>query len=172
MLHESPPDCPRVWDLGLDDIVPVSSYGVGVSDEQMRMILRRTDRVMLALDNDEDGRFHTCRLARGGIDSRGKSFNGWITRFSEMTVFNYNGCKEKDPGEMDDDPIATGVATAFSASRLEPVKERPARDVPGRPAAVSRERRRQGARQASPTRRVRNGSRQDRHQHLRGRRTG
>jgi hypothetical protein len=166
---ESPLDAPRTWDVGSDLVVPLSTYGAAISDEQMRLILQRTDKIMFGLDNDRDGVFHTRRIARGGLDKHGAVMRGWYPRFKEMTVFNYPSLRNKDPGEMDDDQVRHGLENAYDAASLQPVKEKREKDdVHGRSAPLPSGSRRSNLRQGTAAGRVRDGARQDRHQHLRG----
>lgn len=101
-LVESPLDALYLDALGYP---AVSSFGAGVSDAQMRLVIERFDEVVLALDNDEAGRNETRRLLRAK----------WHHRLPTL-VFNYKSIAGKDPGEcrpeeikqaMDDATLAT-----------------------------------------------------------------
>lgn len=121
MLIESPLDCPRTHVAIADhypDIIPVSGYGVEVTDVQMRLILERTDKVMFAFDNDKSGRKLTQALSMG-VEKRGRvTRRGWAARFSECTVYNYGDSKGKDQGEQSDDEILWGVEHRFPVASL------------------------------------------------------
>lgn len=65
----------------------LSSFGAGVSDAQMQIVLERFDLLILALDNDDDGRRHTERV-----------YDHWHRRLP-IWVMPYL-VKVKDPGEM------------------------------------------------------------------------
>lgn len=121
MLIESPLDCPRTHAAIADhrpDVVPVSGYGVEVTDVQMRLILERTDKVMFAFDNDKAGRKLTQALSMG-VEKRGKvTRRGWAARFTECTVYNYGDSKGKDQGEQSDDEILWGIEHKFPVASL------------------------------------------------------
>lgn len=90
VLVESPIDCVRLAAAGWRGAV--SGYGVGVSREQLDLILNRAGHLVLALDNDMAGMAKTVDICRN---------------FKRMpiTVFNYGETTAKDPGEMDDTEI-------------------------------------------------------------------
>jgi DNA primase len=86
ILVESPLDA--VYLDGLD-YPAVASFGAGVSDAQMRLIIEHFDELILALDNDEAGRNETRRLLT----------EKWHHRIP-IQIFDYGSSKGKDPGEL------------------------------------------------------------------------
>lgn len=92
ILVESPLDVVRLYSEGITG--GLSSFGVIVSDEQKRLLLKYTDELVLALDNDQDGRIHTERLWRQ-----------WSGAF-RLWVITYAGISAKDIGEMDGPQIS------------------------------------------------------------------
>lgn len=129
VLIESPLDCPRTYAAIGDhypDHIPVSGYGAEITDVQMRHILRRTDRIMFALDNDKPGRKLTQALAMGE-QKRGQIIRrGWGARFKECLVYNYGDTEAKDQGEQLDDDVLWSIEHAFpiAALRLGPLKRK------------------------------------------------
>lgn len=103
VLLESPLDVVRLWTAGYDG--GLSSYGVHISTDQVRLLLHLADRVTLALDNDDDGWATTKRLAP---DLRRRVPTRYLT---------YEGTSAKDIGEMTDAQIDAQVQGAASAFR-------------------------------------------------------
>jgi Toprim-like/CHC2 zinc finger len=93
VLVESPLDCLRLAAAGCPGAV--SGYGVGVSREQLDLILNKASHLVLALDNDIAGMAKTVDICRN-------------FRRMPVTVFNYGETTAKDPGEMDDSEILWG----------------------------------------------------------------
>jgi DNA primase len=91
VLIESPLDACVVRSAGVPGAL--SSFGAGVSDAQMQIILERFDSLVLALDNDPDGRKHTERV-----------YNDWHRRLPVLVMPYLTPVK--DPGEMSDRLIA------------------------------------------------------------------
>lgn len=102
ILVESPLDVVRLWDCGYDGAV--SSFGVHVDDQQLRLIVHVADEVVLALDNDDAGRAETQRIVR----------QAHLYRRLPVRLFNYGASNAKDVGEMDDDAIDHGIRYARS----------------------------------------------------------
>jgi DNA primase len=103
VLVESPLDAAYLDGLGY---AAMSSFGAGVSDSQMRLIIERFDELVLALDNDEAGRNETTRLLT----------EHWHHRIP-ITVFNYsNALKGKDPGELSANQIRAGLEDSTLAA--------------------------------------------------------
>jgi DNA primase len=102
ILVESPLDVLRLRTAGFPG--GLSSYGVGVSQEQMRLIMDRTDTLIVALDNDRDGT-KMCEEIR----------RGWGRRGLHLRYFNYTGTSAKDPGDMTDAEIGRAVDSAYSS---------------------------------------------------------
>jgi DNA primase len=98
VLVESPLDCVYLDGLGL---AAVASYGAAVSDQQLRLLVERANRVILALDNDKAGITATQKILR----------EHWHHRLP-MTVFDYSHTQGKDPGECSPDEVYDGVRTA------------------------------------------------------------
>jgi hypothetical protein len=87
VLVESPLD---VLVLAQHGYPAVSSFGAQHSHEQLRLIRTRSPRLLVAYDNDDQGKAATYELLR---DQR-------IT-FDAVSVLNYDGCAyAKDPGEI------------------------------------------------------------------------
>lgn len=99
ILVESPLDAVLIHSLGISGAV--ASYGALVSDAQMRIVRRRSDRLILALDNDTAG-----NTARDALYAR------WRPRGVPMLYLNYTGTTGKDPGELQDHQIRRAVETA------------------------------------------------------------
>jgi DNA primase len=86
ILVESPLDIVYLEGLGYP---AVASFGAGVSDAQMRLIIEHFDELILALDNDEAGRNETRRLLT----------EKWHHRIP-IQIFDYGSSRGKDPGEL------------------------------------------------------------------------
>jgi Toprim-like len=99
VLVESPLDAVLLHSLGITGAV--ASYGALVSDAQMRILRRRCDRLILALDNDAAG-----NAARNALYTR------WRPRGIPMLYLNYTHAVGKDPGELTDAQIRRAVETA------------------------------------------------------------
>ncbi len=92
ILLESPLDVLRLHSVGV--LGGVSSYGVHVSDTQMELVEDVADHLVLALDNDKDGRNLTRELVKG-----------WAKRIP-MSVLNYGQTPDiKDIGDMNSKQI-------------------------------------------------------------------
>lgn len=115
ILMESPLDVPRLYAAGFEG--GLAAFGVYVSDDQMRLLLSLTDELILALDNDDNGVTETHRLITGENLRRKKNRQGiaWLTKFSDLRVYNYGDSSAKDPGEQDDDEIEWGIENAIPA---------------------------------------------------------
>lgn len=103
VVVESPLDVLRVWDAGYDC---VATWGARVSDIQIALIQQIIDqfqgRLVLAMDNDEEGHAANADLSR--------SFSGVPLR-----VINYEGkYVAKDVGEMFRDQIQDRIDRAIS----------------------------------------------------------
>lgn len=106
ILVESPLDAVRLasagWEGGL------ATYGVEISDEQVNLIVKSVDSLVLALDDDGPGRKGTRDL----IERLGRRM--------PVRVFNYDGApsvkggRAKDPGDMYDEDIDYAMETAQS----------------------------------------------------------
>jgi hypothetical protein len=136
-IIESPLDCAYLRSAGV--LNAVSSMGANVTDAQMRLILEKTDRVVLALDNDEAGKMATRVIARGEV-KRGKvTRQGWMHRFASMRVFDYDMAGGgKDPGEIayEDCVIGYGAAKTVIDLGLRPVDRTPFQEKAKRRAAT------------------------------------
>lgn len=95
VLVESPVDTVRLHAAGIRN--GVSSFGVSVSAIQLSLILRDTEHLVLALDNDRAGVSETARICRDA-----KSISG-------VRIFSYGDSPAKDPGEMTDKEIQEGM---------------------------------------------------------------
>jgi hypothetical protein len=79
----------------------VASFGATVSDEQRRLLTHIANRVVIAMDNDE-----------AGIKSSKNLYNLLDTPRRGIRWWNYSGTDAKDIGDMTDDEIERGLATA------------------------------------------------------------
>lgn len=113
ILVESPLDVVKLHSEGFDN--GVSSFGVAVSEDQMRLLLSMTQDVVLALDNDDNGERWTRRLITGDRGAKKPRGVAWATKFN-MTVFNYKRTDAKDPGEMTGDEIEWALAHAIHST--------------------------------------------------------
>lgn len=108
ILTESPLCAVRIGSIGIPGAM--SSFGVQVSDVQMRLIQERTSLLILALDNpyiDTAGRQMTEFLYRK-----------WSARGMRIKCFNYAGADGKDPSELSDAEVERGVENACSLRSL------------------------------------------------------
>lgn len=113
VLMESPLDVLRLYTVGYEG--GLSSFGAAVSQTQMRTIVSVTDEMIVALDNDEDGRMHAEEL-RVGKWERGKLVSpGWRGKL-HMRFFNYRNNPAKDIGDSEDGFIEYGLANSQHAS--------------------------------------------------------
>lgn len=113
---ESPLDVLRLFSAGYEG--GLSTFGAEVSLAQMQLIETVTDEVVVALDNDKDGRLHAEELRVGkwenGTMARRPFAKGMSVRF-----FNYEatGSEEKDLGGMEqNDMIERGLYEAQHSS--------------------------------------------------------
>jgi DNA primase len=97
IMVEAPLDAAVIWSAGIPGAL--SSYGAGVSDVQMQLVLERFDSLILALDNDPDGRKNSERI-----------YNEWHRRM-QILVMPYM-YKVKDPGEMAHTEIRASISKA------------------------------------------------------------
>lgn len=102
ILLESPLDAVRLASVGIPG--GVASYGAYVSDTQMRLLRRRVDRVVLALDNDT-----------AGLAAAAQVYARWRPRGLRMKFLNYTGTEAKDVGDMTDAQIHAAVEGARAA---------------------------------------------------------
>lgn len=98
VLVESPLDVVRLWQCG---IPAVSSMGAYVSNDQVTLLARNCETVVMALDNDVTGRQQSQRIGPF-LRRRGAAVIDW----------RYDG-RYKDPGdyESDEDLIAAWKST-------------------------------------------------------------
>jgi 5S rRNA maturation endonuclease (ribonuclease M5) len=102
VLVESPLDVLRLHSAGV--LGGVSSYGSEVSDEQMRLIVSETDRLLVAMDNDTSGDKSNKRLKQG------------FAHRVRMTFLSYDHCPDlKDIGDMTDAQIHRAINESFSS---------------------------------------------------------
>ena len=89
VLVESPLDVCRLAQAGVD---AVASYGAFVSKEQIRLLLDASERIVLALDADVEGRRQTDAIWQR------------LARAVPTDIASYpTGCK--DPGDMTDEQV-------------------------------------------------------------------
>lgn len=110
VLLESPLDVCRLSDAGVDG--GLAAYGVGVSENQMRLILSLTDHLLLALDNDTEGEKRSEIILKGS-----RRLPAWLPRFGSVRVVRYpEEPYFKDIGEMTDKEIRRAVKRSVEAS--------------------------------------------------------
>lgn len=102
VLVESPLDVVRFASV-FDRPQAVASFGAGVSESQMNILMDICKCLIIAMDNDEAGEASSKRLF--SLPYRFRNGIKW---------FNYGDSKAKDIGEMSDDEIELGVTTATS----------------------------------------------------------
>lgn len=108
ILTESPLCSVRIGSIGIPGAM--ASFGVHVTDAQMRFIQTSASSLILALDNpfkDEAGRKMTELLYRR-----------WSALGLRVKCFNYSGMAGKDPGELSDAEIERGIETACGLRSL------------------------------------------------------
>jgi hypothetical protein len=89
-LVESPLDVVR---LAAVHVTAVSSFGAFVSKTQVRLLIDAADRIILALDNDEEGQKQTARIFP------------YVNRFVPTKIAQMpEGAK--DPGDCDDEQLS------------------------------------------------------------------
>jgi hypothetical protein len=97
IIVEAPLDAAVIRSAGIPGAL--SSFGAGISDAQMQIVLEQFDTLILALDNDPDGRKNTERV-----------YANWHRRL-RILVMPYL-VKVKDPGEMEYDDIRRCLGAA------------------------------------------------------------
>jgi DNA primase len=102
LLVESPLDVAYLDTL---DVPAVAAFGCQVTDMQMKLLIERLDRLVLALDDDKAGSTETQRLLN----------DKWHRRIP-TTVFNYQGLGGKDPGELPPLAVRKGLERAVRAT--------------------------------------------------------
>jgi hypothetical protein len=102
VLVESPLDVAYLDTLG---VPALAAFGCQVSDMQMKLLVERLHRLVLALDDDAAGRKETRRL----------QIEKWHHRIP-MTMFNYRGLNGKDPGELSPLAVHRGLEKATLAA--------------------------------------------------------
>jgi hypothetical protein len=142
VLLESPLDVLRLYSAGWEG--GVSSYGAAVSLAQMQLIEVITDEIVVALDNDKDGRLHAEEL-RDGRWERGKRVRRPFANGNHVRFFDYGTHPAKDIGDMEQGAIERGLYEAqhSSVARLgtdEQKRQRRGfhRNTPALPGATSR----------------------------------
>lgn len=163
VLLESPLDVCRLHTAGY--IGGVSSYGAAVSNVQMALIQAVTDEIVVALDNDRDGRLHAEELRSGKWELGKMVQKPWAGGRLDMRFFDYGASKAKDIGDMADAEISRGLYEAQHWTLARIGAERVHRRTQALPSAPRRAHGRPGA--VPPDRRRRN--RKDPHDHRRGR---
>lgn len=99
-LLESPLDVLRLHSAGWEG--GLSSYGAGVSLSQMKLVEAATDEVVVALDDDKDGRLHAEEL-RVGQWQQGKMVRRPFAKGMHVRFFSYGTTGQKDLGGMEQD---------------------------------------------------------------------
>jgi hypothetical protein len=99
ILVESPLDVVRLYSIGIKG--GVAAYGVRVSAKQMRMAIDLADVLIVALDNDKDGRY-----ASADIKTR---YSGQV----RMRFLSYTHCDDvKDVGAMSEEEAHIAIDSA------------------------------------------------------------
>lgn len=99
ILVESPLDAVRLTSEGYEGAL--ASYGVTVSETQMKIIRELADKLILALDNDREGKRQMIQLIRT-----------WAPRIP-IFVLDYSRAEDcKDPGEMTSTQIRRALDNA------------------------------------------------------------
>jgi 5S rRNA maturation endonuclease (ribonuclease M5) len=98
IIVESPLDVVHMYSLGISG--GVASYGAIVSTDQIKL-LRKSDRIILALDNDDTGKTASDALSH---QLRKEGIEFW--------TFNYGDKNVKDIGEMDRVGILEGLTNS------------------------------------------------------------
>jgi hypothetical protein len=102
LLVESPLDVVRfVSSSPGTDIAPLASFGANVSDEQLKLISTRFDKLIVALDNphrDVAGRMEMRRLHKL-----------WPSFRKGLRYWDYSHTQAKDIGDMTDEEIRCGI---------------------------------------------------------------
>jgi len=107
VLVESPLDTVRLASAGVPGAL--SSYGVGVSDEQLAIIRQRASGLVLALDNDMPGMKKTVDICR-------------TEHRMDIQVFNYGAQPDaKDPGDMTSEACRWGMDNALLWSEIQEI---------------------------------------------------
>lgn len=101
IVVESPLDCARLASAGFEGAVAIC--GSAISDEQIKL-LRRSDKIIAAFDNDKAGHKASKEILELGIKYALNLF-----------FLNYGSSGAKDPGDMTDEEICWGVENAISA---------------------------------------------------------
>lgn len=106
VVLESPLDVLRLYSAGFEG--GLSSYGAAVSLAQMQLIEAVTDEIVVALDNDKDGRLHAEEL-RVGRWENGKLVQRPFAAGNHVRFFAYGDYPAKDLGDMDQEAIERGL---------------------------------------------------------------
>lgn len=79
----------------------VASFGAHVSDIQLTLLTDIAERVIVAMDNDD-----------AGITASQRIYKRIATPRRGLKWWNYSGTSAKDIGDMTDEEIENGLATA------------------------------------------------------------
>jgi DNA primase len=108
ILTESPLCAVRIGSIGIPG--GLSSFGVQVSDAQMRLIQERASSLILALDNPY--------IDRAGREMTEYLYRRWTARGMTIRCFNYAGMGGKDPSELSDAEVEFGIENACGLRSL------------------------------------------------------
>jgi hypothetical protein len=99
LVVESPLDVVRFHSVyGEPDINCLGAFGAALAEDQVRLLYRKFDRLIIALDNDNAGAYHTKRLTK------------MLPSFRHgVWYWKYNEGAPKDLGEMTDGQIIRGL---------------------------------------------------------------
>ena len=117
VVVESPLDVPYLRAAGISGAV--STFGVGISEAQVRLLMARAPEIVLALDNDRAGWAGVGKRAYafGTVPVRVFNYGGMLARGGAFTVLE-DALDGTDPGNLTDDEIAWGVEHAVPVWRL------------------------------------------------------
>jgi 5S rRNA maturation endonuclease (ribonuclease M5) len=90
ILVESPLDVVRMASVGVTGAL--ASFGAMVSNTQLQILTERAERIVVALDNDQEGKKQARKITR------------ILNRVLPTEIFTYYS-SVKDPGEMDDEEL-------------------------------------------------------------------
>lgn len=97
LVVESPLDAVRLVGLGFNAI---ATYGAIINEDQVK-IMRRTNKVIAAFDNDQAGK-------KGS-----EQMHGFARKYGiDLSFFNYIGIDVKDVGDMTEVEVLRGIKTA------------------------------------------------------------
>jgi hypothetical protein len=113
LLLESPLDVVRFHSVIDKGVSAIASFGASVSKEQIEIMYRRFDRLIIAMDNDKAGNLETKRL----LGKLGKDVSQLPSFRKGVRFWDYSGMDVKDLGDMTDGQIVRGLSNVTSVFR-------------------------------------------------------